>query len=37
VTIWWSTYDLQIENPTGQTLSLAWKLTPEWVEVSVVK
>ncbi len=37
VTIWWGTYDLKIENPTGQALSLAWKLTPEGVEVSVVK
>jgi hypothetical protein len=36
VTIWWGTYDLKIENPTGQTLYLAWKLTPEGVDVSVM-
>ena len=36
VTIWWGTYDLKIENPTGQALSLAWKLTPQGVDVSIV-
>ena len=36
VTIWWGTYDLTIENPTSQALSLAWKLTPAGVEVRVV-
>jgi len=37
VTIWWGAYDLKIENPTGSTLSLAWKLTPEGVDVSITQ
>jgi vancomycin resistance protein YoaR len=37
VTIWWGTYDLKIENPTGQALSLVWKLTPAGVDVSIMQ
>jgi hypothetical protein len=37
VTIWWGTYDLTIENPTGRALSLAWKLTPKGVDVNVMQ
>jgi len=37
VTIWWGTYDLTIDNPTGHALSLAWKLTPDGVDVSVMQ
>jgi hypothetical protein len=35
VNIWWGRDDLAIENTTAQTLYLAWKLSPEGIEVSV--
>ncbi len=35
VNIWWGTYDLLIQNPTSQNLTLSWSLTPTAVTITI--
>ena len=35
VNIWWGTYDLVIQNPTSQNLTMAWTLTPTSVKIEI--
>lgn len=35
VNIWWGRDDLTVHNPTTQDLTIAWKLTPESVAISI--
>jgi hypothetical protein len=35
VNIWWGRDDLTVQNPTAQDLTIAWKLTPESVAISI--
>ena len=35
VNIWWGAYDLVIQNPTSQNLTMAWTLTPTSVKITI--
>ena len=37
VTIWWGQYDLTIKNTTSLAIDLAWSLTPEGIEISILQ